>query len=90
MAVEEKINEYRKHRLEREKQIIEVLKLADGQGTVEAIFPKLYPDVKDERIAFVAKGNIKVHLKKLIDEGVVIETDDEKIKTEKSYKLAFL
>lgn len=57
---------YKKHRLEREQQVIESLR--KGNSTVEEIVADIYRDVSKELWRY-AGFNVLLHLKKLMEEG---------------------
>lgn len=63
-----KIGELIRHRLERERQILELLK--NGKRTVEELFQEMYSEL-DSRLAEEARGQILSHLIKLEGEGKV-------------------
>lgn len=62
-----KIDEYIAHRLERERQVIEVLQ-RDGTTTIEAIVKELYVDVP-EALHPMAGLSVWAHLRKLVEDG---------------------
>ena len=68
----EKIEEYIAHRRQRESQVLDAL-LA-GATTAESIRAEVYPDL-EARLRRAAEGSVMAHLKKLVDEGRVTETD---------------
>ncbi|KAI8371869.1 putative metallo-beta-lactamase domain protein [Blakeslea trispora] len=70
-----KINEYIHHRLEREKQIVELMKTESW--TAMAIVKILYKDYPESLYLPAAKG-IVLHLKKLQKEGRVIALNKDK------------
>jgi len=67
-----KINELVQHRMDREKQVIELLRA--GKGTVEAMLKAIYPEL-DKRLEGMAKGQIQAHIHKLEKEGRVGQRD---------------
>ncbi len=67
-----KIRELIQHRLEREQQILTLLKA--GRRTVEDFLKGIYPEL-DSRLHPMARNQIKTHLVKLQREGKVKSTD---------------
>lgn len=65
----EKIDAYRRHRLEREEQIL--AEVRREPGTADELTRRVYgPEVgDDERLMFAATMTLQAHLKKLVDEG---------------------
>jgi glyoxylase-like metal-dependent hydrolase (beta-lactamase superfamily II) len=63
-----KIAEYRRHRLERESQIL--TEVRRGEGTVAELTRRVYGDL-DEKLALAAEMTLRAHLKKLVDDGLV-------------------
>jgi glyoxylase-like metal-dependent hydrolase (beta-lactamase superfamily II) len=68
---EPKIAEYRAHRLERERQVMD--ELGRGRGTAEELTRRVYAaEVGDsEQLLRAAEMTLRAHLKKLVDEGRV-------------------
>jgi len=66
------IANYRVHRAERERQILEALQ--DGAGTVTAIAATVYADLTPALLP-VAEETVRAHLVKLRDEGRIDEQD---------------
>lgn len=66
-----KIAEYRQHRLERERQVLDAL--ASGPGTAADITRRVYAEEvgADDRLMLAAEMTLRAHLKKLVDEGRV-------------------
>lgn len=62
-----KIDEYLSHRLERERQVLEVLG-RDGTTTIDAIVKELYVDVP-EALHPMAGLSVWAHLRKLVEDG---------------------
>jgi hydroxyacylglutathione hydrolase len=71
-----KIEEYRRHRLEREAQLVD--ELARGSGTAEELTRRVYAaEVGDsEQLLRAAEMTLRAHLKKLVDEGRVRESGE--------------
>jgi endoribonuclease LACTB2 len=67
------LKEYIDHRIEREKQIVSALKA--GNNDIKTIVKHVYTDIPD-KMFFYAEFNVKMHLKKLIDEDKVIITEN--------------
>jgi glyoxylase-like metal-dependent hydrolase (beta-lactamase superfamily II) len=66
-----KIEEYRAHRLARERQLVDDLR-ASGPGTAEELTRRVYGgEVQDEQLLRAAEMTLRAHLKKLVDEGQV-------------------
>lgn len=63
-----KIDEYRRHRLEREAQVL--AEVRRGGGTASELTRRVYGDL-DEKLALAAEMTMKAHLHKLIDDGLV-------------------
>lgn len=79
MEAEAKIEEYRLHRLERERQIVRTLD--DGPGTVRELTERVYAAElagrdAGERLIRAAEMTLRAHLRKLVDEGIARELDD--------------
>ncbi|MFW6073982.1 MAG: MBL fold metallo-hydrolase [Chloroflexota bacterium] len=72
--VRAKIEEYIAHRMQREREILQVLE-QQGETTVEEIFPVIYPDIL-EHLSFAGKATITAHLEKLVEDGAVERRDD--------------
>lgn len=69
----EKIDEYIKHRLQRETQVLDAL--AAGASTPAEIRARVYPDL-DPRLFSAAEGSVQAHLIKLVSEGRVRSAGD--------------
>jgi glyoxylase-like metal-dependent hydrolase (beta-lactamase superfamily II) len=65
----EKLDEYVRHRLEREQQVLDAL--AAGASTPAEIRARVYEDL-DPRLFGAAEGSVLAHLAKLVDEGRVM------------------
>jgi glyoxylase-like metal-dependent hydrolase (beta-lactamase superfamily II) len=65
---EQRIAEYRAHRLMREQQVLALL--APGPRSVAELVAAIYPKL-DPRLTGAAAGTVTAHLEKLIDEGRV-------------------
>ncbi|TMF40335.1 MAG: MBL fold metallo-hydrolase [Chloroflexi bacterium] len=68
-----KIEEYRKHRLEREAQVL--AEVRRGSGTGAELTRRVYGDL-DERLIIAAEMTMRAHLRKLVDDGLVRETGE--------------
>ena len=68
-----KIKELLDHRLERERQVLHYL--SEGRITVDSIVQAIYPEL-DTDLLDSAKGQVKVHLVKLEQEGKVESRDE--------------
>ena len=66
---EAKIEEYRTHRLQRERQVLEAL--AQGGGTAPEVARRVYGAEVGEELLAAAEMTLRAHLKKLVDEGRV-------------------
>jgi glyoxylase-like metal-dependent hydrolase (beta-lactamase superfamily II) len=71
-----KIAEYRRHRLERESQIL--TEVRGGEGTAAELTRRVYGDL-DEKLALAAEMTLRAHLKKLVDD-VLVRQDGEVFK----------
>jgi glyoxylase-like metal-dependent hydrolase (beta-lactamase superfamily II) len=65
-----KIEEYRRHRLEREAQILAEVR-REG-GTAAALTRRVYGDL-DDKLMVAAEMTMRAHLRKLVDDGLVHE-----------------
>ena len=65
-----KINEYRRHRLEREAQVLAQVK--SGAGTAAELTRRVYGPL-DDKLMLAAEMTTRAHLHKLVDDGVVVE-----------------
>lgn len=65
-----KIDEYRRHRLEREAQILDEVRRAGG--TAPELARRVYGEL-DEKLAYAAEMTLRAHLRKLVDDGLVHE-----------------
>lgn len=63
-----KIDEYRRHRLEREAQVLAEVRRA--RGTAAELTSRVYGPL-DEKLAVAAEMTMKAHLHKLVDDGLV-------------------
>ena len=68
-----KIDEYRRHRLEREAQIL--AEVRRGAGTAPELTRRVYGDL-DEKLMVAAEMTLRAHLRKLLDDGVVREAGE--------------
>src|SRR5207248_5587401 len=63
-----KIEEYRTHRLARERQVLDELR-AGGPGSAEELVARVYgPEVQDPELLRPAAMTLRAHLQKLVDE----------------------
>jgi glyoxylase-like metal-dependent hydrolase (beta-lactamase superfamily II) len=69
---EQRIAEYRAHRLMREQQVLALL--GPGPRSVAELVAAIYPEL-DPRLRGAASGTVTAHLEKLIDEGRVLHSD---------------
>jgi len=67
-----KLEEYRAHRLERERRVMDSLLQARRPATPAELVPGAYPDVKPEMYP-LAERSLLAHLGKLVREGRVVE-----------------
>jgi glyoxylase-like metal-dependent hydrolase (beta-lactamase superfamily II) len=65
-----KIDEYRRHRLEREAQVL--AELRSGPGTAPELTRRVYGNL-DEKLMIAAEMTLRAHLRKLVDDGTVRE-----------------
>lgn len=65
-----KIDEYRRHRLEREAQVLAEVRL--GRGTAPELTRRVYGEL-DEKLTVAAEMTLRAHLRKLVDDGAVRE-----------------
>jgi hydroxyacylglutathione hydrolase len=65
-----KIDEYRRHRLEREAQIL--AEVRRGGGTAAELTRRVYGEL-DEKLMVAAEMTLRAHLRKLVDDGLVGE-----------------
>jgi glyoxylase-like metal-dependent hydrolase (beta-lactamase superfamily II) len=63
-----KIEEYRKHRLEREAQVL--AEVRRGGGTAGDLVRRVYGDL-DDKLMIAAEMTLRAHLRKLLDDGLV-------------------
>ncbi len=63
-----KIDEYRKHRLEREAQVL--AEVRHGGGTAAGLTRRVYGDL-DDKLMVAAEMTLRAHLRKLVDDGAV-------------------
>ncbi|GAC1473473.1 MAG: MBL fold metallo-hydrolase [Candidatus Dormibacteraceae bacterium] len=63
-----KIAEYRKHRLEREAQVL--AEVRRGTGTAQELTRRVYGDIGD-KLLYAAEMTLRAHLRKLVDEKLV-------------------
>ena len=69
-----KIEEYRRHRLEREAQVLEVVRR--GPGTAPELTRRVYGELDDKLMA-AAEMTLRAHLRKLVDDGSVREVGED-------------
>jgi hydroxyacylglutathione hydrolase len=65
-----KIEEYRRHRLEREAQIL--AEVRRGGGTATELTRRVYGEL-EEKLMVAAEMTLRAHLRKLVDDGLVRE-----------------
>jgi glyoxylase-like metal-dependent hydrolase (beta-lactamase superfamily II) len=65
-----KIEEYRRHRLDREAQVLDEVRRAPG--TAPELARRVYGEL-DEKLMHAAEMTLRAHLRKLIDDGVIRE-----------------
>jgi glyoxylase-like metal-dependent hydrolase (beta-lactamase superfamily II) len=65
-----KIAEYKRHRLERERQVLAAVRR--GEGTAAELTQRVYGDI-EEKLMPAAEMTLRAHLKKLVDDGFVRE-----------------
>jgi glyoxylase-like metal-dependent hydrolase (beta-lactamase superfamily II) len=70
-----KLDEYRKHRLEREAQVLSEVRR--GKGTAEELTRRVYGPELGEDLIQAAEMTMRAHLEKLVDEGKVRVSDRE-------------
>ncbi|HSS62623.1 MAG TPA: MBL fold metallo-hydrolase [Candidatus Limnocylindrales bacterium] len=68
-----KIEEYRRHRLEREAQVL--AQVRRGPGTAAELTERVYGRL-DEKLMLAAEMTMRAHLRKLVDDGLVREAGD--------------
>src|SRR5690242_18495637 len=68
-----KIEEYRKHRLEREAQVL--AEVRRGPGTAAELTRRVYGDL-DEKLLVAAEMTLRAHIRKLVDDGAVREVGE--------------
>jgi glyoxylase-like metal-dependent hydrolase (beta-lactamase superfamily II) len=68
-----KIAEYRQHRLEREAQVL--AEVRHGPGTPADLTRRVYGEL-DEKLMYAAEMTLRAHLRKLADDGLVVERGD--------------
>jgi len=69
-----KLTEYRAHRLERERLVLDALSKRDGPATPGELVPPAYPDVAPALYPY-AERSLLAHLVKLVREGRAAEED---------------
>ena len=68
-----KIEEYRRHRLEREAQIL--TEVRRGGGTAPDLTRRVYGEL-DDKLLVAAEMTLRAHLRKLVDDGAVREVGE--------------
>ncbi|MEO8744221.1 MAG: MBL fold metallo-hydrolase [Candidatus Dormibacter sp.] len=68
-----KVEEYRAHRLEREAQVL--AEVRRGPGTAEELTRRVYGEL-DEQLMVAAEMTLRAHLKKLVDDGEVLQNGE--------------
>ncbi|HWP64879.1 MAG TPA: MBL fold metallo-hydrolase [Candidatus Limnocylindria bacterium] len=66
----EKLREYLAHRREREQQVLDAL--AAGLASIEAMVPRIYPDLHPG-LFWAAAAQLRAHMDKLVAEGRVVD-----------------
>lgn len=69
-----KVDEYVRHRLEREAKVVAALDAAGGARTVDELVPVVYADVDEARFP-IARRSLWAHLRKLAAEGRAVSSD---------------
>ena len=72
-----KIDEYRKHRVEREAQVL--AEVRRGRGTAQELTRRVYGDLQESlkvELLVAAEMTLRAHLRKLVDDGVVRSTGE--------------
>jgi glyoxylase-like metal-dependent hydrolase (beta-lactamase superfamily II) len=69
-----KIEEYRKHRLEREAQVL--AEVRGGRGTAAELTRRVYGEL-DDKLMMAAEMTMRAHLAKLVDDGAIRVEDQE-------------
>jgi glyoxylase-like metal-dependent hydrolase (beta-lactamase superfamily II) len=69
-----KLDEYLNHRRQREQQVLDGLR-ASGHASVDQLVSSIYPDVQPALVPMAGR-NVRAHLEKLADDGVVRQTPD--------------
>jgi glyoxylase-like metal-dependent hydrolase (beta-lactamase superfamily II) len=65
-----KIEEYRKHRLDREAQVL--AEVRRGPGSAAELTRRVYGEL-DDKLIVAAEMTLRAHLRKLVDDGAVVE-----------------
>lgn len=68
-----KIEEYRRHRLDREAQVL--AEVGRGPGTAAELTRRVYGEL-DEKLLIAAEMTLRAHLRKLVEDGLVHEAGD--------------
>jgi glyoxylase-like metal-dependent hydrolase (beta-lactamase superfamily II) len=68
-----KIAEYKAHRLERETQVL--TEVRRGPGTTAELTERVYGEL-DEKLMQAAEMTLRAHLRKLVEDGLVVERGD--------------
>ena len=68
-----KIAEYRTHRLEREAQVLDEVRR--GPGAAGDLTRRVYGEL-DDKLMYAAEMTMRAHLRKLVDDGLVVELGD--------------
>src|SRR5260370_3344319 len=69
-----KIGEYRRHRLEREAQVL--AEVRRGPGTAPDLTRRVYREL-DQKLMVAAEITVRAHLRKLVDDGGVREERED-------------
>lgn len=68
-----RIGEYRRHRLEREAQVL--AEVRSRPGTAAELTRRVYGEL-DEKLMYAAEMTLRAHLRKLVDDGAILEDGD--------------
>ncbi|HEY0830380.1 MAG TPA: MBL fold metallo-hydrolase [Candidatus Dormibacteraeota bacterium] len=68
-----KIDEYRRHRVEREAQVLQEVRR--GPGTAPELTRRVYGEL-DDKLMVAAEMTLRAHLRKLVDDGAVRQAGD--------------
>jgi glyoxylase-like metal-dependent hydrolase (beta-lactamase superfamily II) len=71
-----KVDEYVRHRLEREAKVVEALAAAGRPVTIDELVPAVYADVDEARYP-IARRSLWAHLRKLVGDGRATASDPD-------------